>query len=78
MTWAQLTLLLLQFGIRGFDLADKLIARWNDPTPVTPADIDELRKLGQRTPKDAIFEALARAGVPYDSEQAKALLATIP
>lgn len=78
MTWAQLTILILQFGDRAFALADKLVAKWNSPEPVTPEDIQELRTLGQRTPKDAMLEALARAGISADDPKAKELLALLP
>jgi len=78
MTWAQFALILMQFGVRGFDLADKLVANWSSQEPMTPADVAEMRKLGQRTSRDAVIEALTRAGVALDSPQALALLALTP
>ena len=78
MTIAMLTQLLIQFGPKAFDLASALIAKWNSPDPVTVADIEELRKMGQRTPRDAVIDSLNRAGIPLDSPQAVAMLALIP
>lgn len=78
MTWPILAQLLAQFGLKGFDLAERLIAKWNSPEPLTQADIDEARKLGQRTPREAVVEALVRNGVSLDSEQGKAILALVP
>ena len=78
MTWSVLVSLLVQFGPSAFDLAKKLIEKWNSTDPVTAADIDELRKLGQRTSRDAVVESLVRAGIPLDSPQAVALLALVP
>ena len=78
MNWATLIQLLATWGPRGFDLAEKLIEKWNSPEPVTAADIAELKALGLRTPRDAVVEALARAGVPMDSEKAKEMLAMLP
>lgn len=78
MPWSTLVSLLVQFGPSAFDLARKLIDKWNSADPVTAADLDELQKLGRRTPRDAVIEALVRAGVSLDSEQAKAILALTP
>lgn len=78
MTWSVLVSLLVQFGPSAFDLAKKLIEKWNSPDPVTTADIDELKKLGQRTSRDAVVESLIRANISLDSEQAKAILALVP
>jgi len=74
MSWAQLIQLIIQFGPSAFDLADKLITKWGSQDPVTEADIQELRDLGKRSGRDALVEALVRAGVPLDSEQAQNLL----
>lgn len=78
MTWAQLGLLLIQFGPQGFALAEKLVAKWTSDVPLTQADIDEARRLGVRSPRDAMLESLIRSGIPLDSERAKALLALVP
>lgn len=78
MSWAVLIQLILQFGPPALDLAQKLISKWNSTDPVTAADIEELKRLGQRTPRQALIDALNRAGVPLDSPQAIALLAAIP
>lgn len=78
MTWPMFAELLIQFGVRGFDLAEKLIAKWSSNDPVTLADVEEARKLGERTPRQAMIEALNRAGIPLDSPQAVAMLALVP
>jgi len=78
MTFAMLTQLLIQFGPGAFDLAKKLIEKWNSADPVTIADIDELKRLGQRSARDAVVESLVRAGIPLDSPQAVAMLALVP
>lgn len=78
MTWAMLAQLLITFGPRGFDLAEKLVTKWNSPDPLTLEDIAEAKRLGTRTAKDAVVEALLRANIPLDSEQGKAMLALVP
>lgn len=78
MSWQLLVQLLVQFGPKAFDLAEQLIAKWNSTDPVTQADIDALRKLGQRTAKDAVVEALVRNGIALDSPQGVAILALVP
>lgn len=78
MTWQIFIQLLVQFGPAAFDLAKKLIDKWNSTDPVTQADIDELKKLGTRSSRDALIEGLAKAGVALDSPQAIALLALVP
>lgn len=78
MTWAIFAQLLIQFGTRGFDLATKLVEKWNSPEPLTIDDIAAARKLGERNPRDAVVEALIRAGVALDSPQAVAMLALVP
>lgn len=78
MTWAQLGMLLIQFGPRAFDLAEKLVSNWTSQTPLTVEDIQAARKLGQRTSRDAVVEALLRAGIALDSAQGQAILALVP
>ena len=78
MKWAMFAELLIQFGARGFDLAAKLVEKWNSTDPVTLADIEAAKKLGQRSPRDAMIEALIRTGTPLDSPEALALLALVP
>lgn len=78
MNWPLFAQLLAQFGPQAFDLASKLVEKWNSPDPLTQADIDAARKLGLRTARDAVVEALVRANVPLDSAQAVALLALVP
>lgn len=78
MPWSTLIALLVQFGPKAFDLAQKLIEKWNSTDPVTAADIEELKKLGQRSSRDAVVEALVRANIPLDSPQAVAMLALVP
>jgi len=78
MTTAMLAQLLIQFGVRGFDLAIALVQKWNSPDALTVADIEAAKKLGERSPRDAMIEALVRAGVPLDSPQAVAMLALVP
>ena len=77
MSFAALTGLLVQFGPAAFSLAESLISKWNSTEPVTLADLEELRKLGQRSSRDATLEALLRSGVALDSPQAVALLALV-
>jgi uncharacterized protein (UPF0297 family) len=78
MSWNLLISLMAQFGPAAFDLAKKLIEKWNSSDPVTLIDIEELRSLGRRTSRDALVESLVRAGIPLDSPQAVALLAMVP
>lgn len=78
MTWAMFAQLLIQFGDRAFDLASKLIANWTSQTPLTLQDIEAARKLGERSPRDAMVDAITRAGIALDSPQAAALLALVP
>lgn len=78
MSWAMLAQLLIQFGPSAFALATKLVEKWGSADPVTAADIDELKKLGQRSSRDAVVESLVRAGIPLDSPQAVAMLALVP
>lgn len=78
MSWNVLIQLLVQFGPSAFELAKKLIEKWNSNDPVTAAEIDELKKLGTRTSRDALIEGLIKAGVALDSPQAIALLALVP
>lgn len=78
MSWAMLFDLLIKFGPSAFDLAKKLIEKWSSTVPVTLADIEELERLGKRSARDALVEALVRNGIPLDSEQAKNLLALVP
>lgn len=60
MNWETIAILIARYGI---DLAYKLIANANSNTPVTPASLDELRKLVK--PYDQyIAEARERAGLP--------------
>lgn len=77
-TWAMLAELLIKFGPAGFSLAEKLVEKWSSTAPLTLEDIAEARKLGERSPRDAMIEALIRAGEPLDSEKAKAMLALVP
>lgn len=78
MSWAMIAELMIKFGPSAFDLAKKLVEKWNSPDPVTMADIVELEKLGKRSARDAAIEALVRAGVALDSPQAVAILALLP
>ena len=78
MSFALLAQLLAQFGPSAFALAEKLIAKWNSPDTVTLDDIAELKKLGQRTARDAVVEALVRGNISLDSPEALALLALVP
>ena len=78
MTWAMLGKLLMEFGPKGFDLAEHLIEKWSNPEPLTLEDIAKARKLGERSKRDAVIEALVRAGEPLDSPKAVALLALVP
>lgn len=70
--------LFVQFGPQAFEMVKTLIAKWGSTDPVTIADIDMLRKLGTRSPKDAVIESLLRANIPLDSPEATALLALVP
>lgn len=78
MTWPMFAQLLLQFGPRAFDLAEKLIANWTNPAPLTIEDIQAAKKLGLRSPRDAMIEALIRGNIPLDSPEALALLGLVP
>lgn len=77
MQWAVVIELLAKFGPAAFDLIKKLIEKWGSTTPVTAADIEELRTLAAQTPRSQMLEALARAGIDPESEQGKAFLALV-
>lgn len=77
MTWVLVIELLAKFGPQAFELIKKLIEKWGSSSPVTVADIEELRALAQQTPQSQMLAALARAGISPDSEQGKAFLALV-
>jgi hypothetical protein len=62
---------------QGLPLAMKLYEKWGSKEPVTQADIDELKALGEKTPQSQMRDALARAGIDLNSEKAKALLGLV-
>lgn len=74
MGWDTLISLVLTHGL---PLALKLYERWGDKSPVTEAEIAELRVLGAQTPQSQMRDALARAGISSDDPKAKALLALV-
>lgn len=67
MTWTVLAQLLVQFGPSAFQLAERLIAKWDSKEPVTQADLDELTAMGVRSGRDAVIEALVRNNIPLES-----------
>lgn len=70
--WATLAPLIVQYGL---DFAEAIFKKWSTNAVPTQADFDELRALASLTAVDKMKQALARAGIPLDSDQAKALLA---
>lgn len=78
MSWTIVVELLAKFGPAAFDLIKKLIEKWGSTSPVTAADIEELRGLASQTPRSQMEAALLRAGIPVDSEQGKSFLALVP
>ncbi len=77
MTAETLTALLITFGPKAFSLAEELVRLWGVKTPLTLEDINRLRKLGERTPLEALKERLAALGVPLDSDKAKELISLL-
>lgn len=75
MNWGTLIALAITNGL---PLALRLAEQWQRRDQlVTPEEIAELRALSQRTPQSQMAEALARAGIDPNSEQAKQLLALV-
>lgn len=72
MNWAVLIPIIAQYGL---PLAEKLWQKWSSGTPPTQVDWDELRVLAEQTAEQRMKADLAAAGIPLDSEEAKALIA---
>lgn len=72
MNWLTIAQLIVVYGI---PTAEKLVLLWLNNEPVTAERFAELRDLAGQTAKDRMTAALVRAGVPLDSDQARALLA---
>jgi hypothetical protein len=77
MTPEMLTGLLITFGPKAFSLAEELIRLWDNKAPLTLEDINRMRKLGERTPIEALTERLKALGVPLDSDKAKELISLL-
>lgn len=72
MDWATVAKLIVDIGLPA---ANQIVANWNNKTPVTVEEFDNVRKIANQTATDRLKERLVKAGIPLDSEQAKALLA---
>lgn len=74
MGWDVIAGLALQYGL---PFVEKLIANWENKTPVTSAEWAALSSLVPDA-RTQMLAALSRAGIDPNSEQGKALLALLP
>ena len=74
MNWTMLVPLIVKYGIPFAEKIWKLFTAGGVPTE---ADWLELRALSDQTARSQMTDALIRAGIPLDSNEAKALLALV-
>lgn len=74
MKWDTIALLIAQYGI---PFAEKVWEKAAAGTAPTAADWAELTALAAQTSRDRMLAALARAGIDPNSDQGKALLASL-
>ena len=74
MNWAIIAQLIITEGV---PVAAAIIERWSNNTPVTPEEFGKIRSIAQQTAADRLKLKLVQAGIPLDSDQAKALLALV-
>lgn len=72
MDWATVAKLIIEVGLPA---TQQIIANWSNKSPVTPEEFANVRATASQTATDRLKERLVKAGIPLDSEQAKALLA---
>lgn len=72
MNWALVAQLIVTVGI---PTAEKLVQLWTSGVPVSEETFAQLRDSAKQTARDRMAAALAKAGLPLDSEQSKVLLA---
>jgi len=72
MNWPMLIPLIVRYGV---PFAEKMWNLFTKGGVPTEADWAELRALSDQTAKSQMTDALIRAGIPLDSDEAKALLA---
>lgn len=75
MNWMLVAQLLVTYGP---EVADAIITRVHAGKEVTPEEWAQLLPLTQKTPQSQFNDALARLGVPADSQEVKNLLAMLP
>ena len=72
MDWATIAQLIISIGLPA---VEKLIANFENKTPVTLAEIQQLQALASRTSQDRMKAVLVAAGFTLDDPKALALLA---
>lgn len=72
LSWITVAELAIQYGL---PLAEDLIKKWENKTPVSLAAFQELKALSAQTAADRMKAQLVAAGIPLDSPQALALIA---
>lgn len=75
MDWLSIGTMVLQYGL---PFVEKLIANWQNKTPVTVEEWNNLKALAQNTALSQMKAALARAGIAETDPKAVALLAQVP
>lgn len=74
-TWSVAAGLLLKYGP---EVVSFIIAKWNAKGIVTLEEWQELMALANKTPESQLADALERAGIDANSDQAKNLRALLP
>lgn len=72
MDWILISNLVVKEGL---PLAEALFVLWQSKNDPTAEDFANLRKIASMTAADKMKEALTRAGIDLDSDEAKALVA---
>lgn len=73
MGWDTIAQLIITIGMPA---VEKVIANWENKTPVTLAEFQNLRAAAQQTAKDRMLKTLATLGIDPASPQGVALVAS--
>lgn len=73
-TWAIIANLIVTQGI---PVAEAIFQKWSAGAEPTQKDFDDIRALASQTAADRLKAGLVAAGIPLDSDQARALLALV-
>jgi hypothetical protein len=74
MNWAMLIPVIVKYGV---PFAEKMWTLFSAGGVPTAADWAELKRLSNQTANTQMTDALTRAGIALDSDEAKALLALV-